>query len=149
MTLNFLINKPMDEYKLFLEVAIEVKDHFQYFFGDTHYIHLVPVNSRMSYIDEIKTFKIPEEAGYYTYVKRDNEACILLRSNERSISMLLCGESDYACAIVTLEKIYITDGPAKSTLSFSRNCGLTSIEKMQAFGVINDSLQELKGNKSS
>jgi hypothetical protein len=144
MALEKFMHKPSDEYELFTKISQEVSENFNYYHGEYFYIHLSKASEQTSVADEIKSSKDSYEIGHHLYVERDKQACILIRSEDNSIGLLLHGEFDWAENVVHSNRIQVLTERQKSILPGIRRSKLSAVERMQAFGLIEESLQESK-----
>ncbi|MCB0350816.1 MAG: hypothetical protein KDD38_06510 [Bdellovibrionales bacterium] len=140
--------KPSTEFDLTAQIAHHVQQNFNKFIGEYYYMHLGQLTSGKAQIDEVQDLKRVDDAWSFVYVEREHTACILVRSNEKSITILLCGEKEWAEYSVTEGMAALVDGPIVSPLPGFRTCPLTAMQRLEAFGFIADSLQETKNKKT-
>jgi hypothetical protein len=149
MAFEKFLNIASNEYKIFTELSHEIANNFANYHGQNYYFHISKAGENISVIDEVKQFTDLYEFGEYLYIMRDREGCIIMRSDPNSIGLLLNGEFDFAEHTIKPDNIIIAYELTESTLPISRNCKMTSIEIMQAFGLINESLNKVKGQIAS
>ncbi len=149
MEFDDYFHKPTNEFELFVSIANRIQKNFLALHGRWFYIHLNKENKETSSIDEVQDLLKTQDPWRYTYIERDRQACILVRSDKDSVAMLLYGEFQSGHIKVTPEKVNILGGPGKSTLPGYRRSKLTAIQRMQAFGHIKEELKTSRGNKVS
>lgn len=149
MALEEFINlQPQREFALAAQIAQHIHQNFSEFLGNHYYIHLADAGGGSAVIDEVQDLKKVPHAWTFVYVEREKTACIIIRSHENKISMLMCGEYEWADYTVTATGAVLTDGPRKSILPSFRKCTLTPMQRLEAFGFIEQALHESKGNKA-
>jgi hypothetical protein len=149
MALEIFLNKPADEYKLFNLVSQEISNNFSFYYGQKIYLHISKADNHQSAIDEIKIFAEYQEFGEYLYIEREKEGCILIKPDNDSIRMMLDGEFYFTEVRIKMDDIKITFEKSCSRLPSARKSNMSTIEVMQAFGHIKESLLQAKGNKAS
>jgi hypothetical protein len=149
MAFENFINKPTNEHELFMQLANEVKNNFITHHKQYYYFHISDVDGQKSQIDYVQDLRKLEDHIHYVYIERDKQACILLRSDENSISMLLYGERDSGHLKITPKEVVELGNRAKSTLPARRRSKMTAIEIRQAFGFMEDSLHDFRRKKAS
>jgi hypothetical protein len=143
------LNTPSNEYELFTKISHEISENYTDFFGQWIYIHLSKAGENISVADEIKSSEDPYEIGHHLYIDRDKQACILIRTDKTTMTMLLYGEFDWAEHMIRPNNVQVLIPRGDTSLPFARACPMTAVEMMQAFGHISDSLQQTKRNKAS
>ncbi len=136
MPFKEFMNLPSNEFELFILIANEVQENYSLYHWRDYYLHLTDSGNRQSLIDEVHELSAMDDPWHFTYIERDRHACILLRSDEESITMLLCGEYEEAYVKVTTKQVFFLDGPARSTLPSMRTVPLTAMQIMEAFGLV-------------
>jgi hypothetical protein len=148
MAFEELMFKHQNEYDLLMHLSEVVKANFSTYHGQNFYIHLGGSENQLSMIDEVKQFTDQYDLGDYLYVERDHEACIVVKSNLDSVGMLLNGRYVFAEHIITENKIELVGTRGGSILPPPGVEVMSSVEMMQAFGMIEDSLQKSKRHVS-
>jgi hypothetical protein len=150
MNFDKFMNRPTSELSLFTAIADEICKNYILYHGPYYYLHLKDCGDGLhSMIDEVKNDNEIDDFWNYTYIERDRQGCILIRSDKNSISMLLHGEYYFAEILVTRETYKIVYGPNNALLPVVRDCPLSAVEIMIAFGHIENSLQAEKRKKVS
>jgi hypothetical protein len=150
MNFDKFLNIPSNEFELFCAIAEEIRLNYSKYHGPYYYLHIKGCGDGLnSIIDEVKNDNEVADFWNYTYIERDRQGCILIRSDKNSISLLLHGEYHFSEVRVTPNNLTIVIPPDRAILPSLRKSKRSAIETMIAFGHISDSLQAVKRNKVS
>jgi hypothetical protein len=149
MAFDEFMHKPLNEYDLFTKLSKHISENFGALHGKHFYFHLSVAGDHNSMIDEVMQFADLYEFGQHLYVDRDYEACIVMRSDQNSIGLLLMGEFEFAEHKVENSHVAVAFERQESNLPSRRLSGFSSVDVMKAFGQIKESLQESKRNIAS
>lgn len=143
------LNQTGEEYSLLQQVAGYAQAHYSILHGPYCYIHLRDLKNGFVQIDEVKVFSHPTPAWRHLYIERDHEPFITVRPEKESMGLMLSGFKMVVELGVSKLEAILRYGPAPSILPKPGSKVMSSLDMMEAFGMISDAVLEQMRRKIS